>query len=47
MTFVYDAASDRSTFVILDALEIDRAPVAEISMPQRVPHGFHGDWMPA
>jgi carotenoid cleavage dioxygenase-like enzyme len=47
MTFVYDAASDRSSLVILDAREIDRAPVAEILLPQRVPHGFHGEWMAA
>src|SRR5712691_69563 len=47
MTYVYDAATNGSTFVILDAREIDRAPLAEISLPQRVPHGFHGDWMPA
>ncbi len=47
MTYVYDAASDRSTFVILDALDFDRVPIAEIGLPRRVPHGFHGDWMPA
>jgi carotenoid cleavage dioxygenase-like enzyme len=47
MTYVYDAATDRSTFVILDARASDRALIAEIALPQRVPHGFHGDWMPA
>lgn len=47
MTYVYDAATARSTFVILDAREIDQPPIAEIGMPRRVPHGFHGDWMPA
>ncbi len=47
MTFVYDAESDRSSLVILDAREIDRAPVAEILLPQRVPHGLHGEWMAA
>lgn len=47
MTFVYDAASDRSSLVILDAREINRTPVAEIVLPQRVPHGLHGEWMAA
>jgi len=47
MTYVYDAANDRSTLVILDARESERTPIAEISLPRRVPHGFHGDWMPA
>jgi carotenoid cleavage dioxygenase-like enzyme len=47
MTYVYDAATDRSTFVILDARESERAPIAEIALSRRVPHGFHGDWMPA
>jgi carotenoid cleavage dioxygenase len=45
MTYVYDAASDRSTFVILDAQESERTSIAEIALPRRVPHGFHGDWM--
>ncbi len=47
MAYVYDRPSDGSICVILDAREIERAPVAEIVMPRRVPHGFHGNWMPA
>lgn len=46
MTYVYDAATDSSRFVILDAREISLAPIAEIVLPRRVPHGFHGEWMP-
>ena len=25
--------------------DIDPSPVAEILLPQRVPHGLHGEWM--
>jgi carotenoid cleavage dioxygenase len=47
MAYVYDRASDGSVCVVLDARDIGRAPVAEVAMPRRVPHGFHGNWMPA
>lgn len=47
MTFVYDRASDRSDFVLLDARDIAAAPVATIHLPRRVPHGLHGSWMAA
>ncbi len=46
MAYVYDRATDGSACVVLDARDIGRAPVAEIAMPRRVPHGFHGNWMP-
>jgi len=45
-TFVYDHAADASDLVILEALRPERGPVAEIRMPRRVPHGFHGNWVP-
>jgi carotenoid cleavage dioxygenase len=47
MTFVYDHARNVSDFVILDAMDVARGPVAEIRMPRRVPYGFHGAWIPA
>ncbi|MGE0621523.1 MAG: carotenoid oxygenase family protein [Pseudomonadales bacterium] len=46
MTYVYDAASDSSRFVIMDAASMDAKPVASIELP-RVPDGFHGSWIPA
>jgi carotenoid cleavage dioxygenase-like enzyme len=46
MTFVYDAATDRSDLVILDAQDITRPPTATIHLPRRVPFGFHGNWLP-
>jgi carotenoid cleavage dioxygenase len=46
MTFVYDAARDGSDFVILDARDFAAPPVAVVPLPQRVPFGFHGSWIP-
>jgi len=47
MTYVYDHARDASRLVILDAMRVARGPIAEIEIPRRVPHGFHGVWVPA
>ena len=46
MTYVYDADSNSSRFVIMDAATMDNAPVATVQLP-RVPSGFHGNWIPA
>ncbi|HIG61313.1 MAG TPA: dioxygenase [Gammaproteobacteria bacterium] len=46
MTYVHDAQSDTSRFVIMDAASMDNTPVASIELP-RVPSGFHGSWIPA
>ena len=45
MTYVYDAHSDQSQFVIFDAASMDSTPIASIDLP-RVPDGFHGSWIP-
>lgn len=34
-----------SSFVVLDAQDIARGPVAEVKLPQRIPYGFHGNWV--
>ena len=44
VTFVHDAITDRSSFVVLDASDMAAPPVATVVLPQRVPHGFHGSW---
>jgi carotenoid cleavage dioxygenase len=46
MAYVYDASTDRSDLVILDAAGFAGKPVATISLPQRVPYGFHGSFIP-
>ncbi len=46
LTFAYDAARDGSDLLVLDATDPTGAPVATIEMPQRVPYGFHGNWVP-
>ena len=46
MTYVHDAATDTSSFVILDAATMDNTPVASVELP-RIPGGFHGSWIPA
>ena len=46
LSYVYDAATDRSDLVILDADDLKAAPVATIHLPGRVPFGFHGSWLP-
>ena len=46
MTYVYDASSDSSEFVIYDAATMSDEPVATVQLP-RVPFGFHGNWIPA
>ena len=45
--YVYDPARDGSDLVIIDASDFTGPPVARIKMPQRVPYGFHGNWIPA
>ncbi|WP_116205612.1 carotenoid oxygenase family protein [Amycolatopsis circi] len=45
MGYVYDAAEARSDLVLLDAGTLET--VAAVHLPDRVPHGFHGNWVPA
>lgn len=45
MSFVYDAERDATDVVILDAQCFLDRPVATISLPARVPFGFHGNWL--
>jgi carotenoid cleavage dioxygenase len=43
--YVYDPERDGSDLVILDACDFAGKPVAKIALPQRVPYGFHGNWI--
>jgi carotenoid cleavage dioxygenase-like enzyme len=46
LTYVYNSVTDSSDLVVIDASDFEGEPVARIRMPRRVPHGFHGNWMP-
>ncbi|MGH3677442.1 MAG: carotenoid oxygenase family protein [Mycobacterium sp.] len=45
--YVYDPGRDGSDLVIIDASDFAGEPVARIKLPQRVPYGFHGNWISA
>ena len=46
LAYVYDKADDASDFVVLDTTNMAADPVATVRLPQRVPFGFHGSWVP-
>ncbi len=46
LTFVWDRSTDRSVLAVLDATDVGSGPVATVELPQRVPFGFHGTWLP-
>jgi carotenoid cleavage dioxygenase len=41
---VYDATSQASSLVILDATAVSQGPVATARLDHRIPFGFHGSW---
>jgi len=46
VTFVHDLGSGTAEFVVIDAREFDRRGyIARVPLPQRVPFGFHGNWV--
>jgi carotenoid cleavage dioxygenase len=45
--YVYDPERNGSDLVIIDAADFAGPPVARIKLPQRVPYGFHGNWIQA
>ncbi|MCO5319283.1 MAG: carotenoid oxygenase family protein [Microthrixaceae bacterium] len=47
LTYTYDTETLRTELVLLDATDIAAEPVATLAMPQRVPFGLHGNWLPA
>ncbi len=46
LSFVYDEGTNKSELVIVDASNFTAGPVARVKLPQRVPFGFHGSWIP-
>lgn len=45
LTFVYDVHTNTSQFVVYDAKTFSETPLATVALPQRVPFGFHGNWV--
>ncbi|GJX04845.1 carotenoid 9,10(9',10')-cleavage dioxygenase 1-like protein, partial [Tanacetum coccineum] len=46
ITFVHDEYSNISRVIIVNAKKFTSEPVAIITLPSRVPYGFHGAFMP-
>jgi carotenoid cleavage dioxygenase len=44
--FATDRAAGTTDLVVLAADDPTGGPVARVHLPQRVPDGFHGNWMP-
>lgn len=42
----HDDMTDTTTLNVLDASDMAADPVARVHLPQRVPFGAHGNWMP-
>jgi carotenoid cleavage dioxygenase len=47
LVLAYSAARNASDMLILNAQDIAGEPQAALSVPRRVPSGFHGNWAPA
>src|SRR5690606_39285654 len=45
VTYVHDQAAGTAEFVVMDAEALGRGYVAQVPLPQRVPFGFHGNWV--
>ncbi len=46
LNYVFNETTHSSELVILDAQNFCAEPIARIALPQRVPFGFHGSWVP-
>jgi carotenoid cleavage dioxygenase len=46
VALAYDATRDTSDLMVYAACDVGDGPVAAVHLPRRVPHGFHGTWMP-
>ena len=46
LSYVYDANTDLSDLVVVNAQDLAGPPQAVVHLPARVPAGFHGNWMP-
>lgn len=42
----HDETTGKSKFIILDAQNFSAPPIATIHLPERIPYGAHGNWVP-
>ena len=47
LVFATDEAEGVTELRIIDARDFAAEPVARVVLPQRVPYGAHGSWLPA
>ena len=47
LTFASDLGATRSELLVWDASDFPGDPLARVVLPQRVPNGLHGTWIPA
>ena len=45
LSLVYNQETDKSDLIILNAKDPKSGPLATVHLPQRVPFGFHGEWV--
>ncbi len=45
LSIVHDENLGQSSLVILNAQDIESAPLAKVKLPRRVPYGAHGNWL--
>ena len=45
LAVVWRSASNTSELLVFDACNITAGPLATVKLPQRVPFGFHGNWV--
>jgi carotenoid cleavage dioxygenase len=43
--FVWDGDEEKSKIYVMDAKDLSRGPVCKITVPDRVPNGFHSTWV--
>ena len=46
ITIVHSETTGSSKMIIVDAQDFESEPIATIHLPQRVPYGAHGSWIP-
>ena len=44
--YFFDRARAKSELAVFEANALRRGPIARVELPQRVPLGFHGSWIP-